>query len=84
MENPWELYSTHPQFAAANTAINKAWDEAKSLLPDRPSAERAKAAEQHVYAELKKWSEVGAMDTEPVNHLAWNVYHHFGVSGGYV
>lgn len=84
MNNNWELYSTHRKFAAATRALDEAWQEAKSLVPDWPSKQRAYLAEQHVYAVMKKYADVGATDTEPVWHLRDLVREHFGTEGGWL
>jgi hypothetical protein len=84
MNNPWELYETHPRFAQATCAIERAWEQATRLAPDKPSSERAHLAEKHVYEALKLWSDVGALDTEPVWVLRDRVRHHFGCDGGWL
>lgn len=84
MNNNWELYDDHPDFAAAHAAIETAWGEAQRIAPEAPFKDRANQAERHVYAVLRKWSHVGAMDTEPMAELRYRVRKHFGIEGGYV
>lgn len=84
LANPWDLYESHPRFAEASSDIEAAWQEAKRLAPEKPSSERARLAEKHVYETLKLWSDVGALDTEPVWALRDRVRHHFGCDGGWL
>jgi hypothetical protein len=80
--NDWELYECHPDFTQAYHAIEVAWREAKSLAPDKPSQERARLAEQHVYKVMQRWDHVGATDTESRWMLSYRVRKHFGCEGG--
>ena len=82
--NFWELYESHPNYAQATITIDAAWREAKSIAPDKPSRERARLAEQHVYSIMRQWSHVGATDTEPVCTLRDCVRKHFRCEGGYL
>lgn len=82
--NPWELYESHPQFSTATSAIEKAWQEAKSLAPELRASDRARLAEKHVYETLKLWRDVGALDTEPAWVLRDRIRGHFGVDGGWL
>ena len=82
--NAWDLYSSHKDFARAEHAIEKAWRNAQKLSPDKPSSERAHLAEKFVYGELKRWSHVGAMDSEPIWVLKDRVRKHFGCDGGWL
>jgi hypothetical protein len=82
--NPWDIYESHPRFDDANKALEKAWDQAKRLAPELPTSDRAYQAEKHVYATMKLWSDVGAMDTEPVWVLRDRVRKHFGVDGNWL
>ena len=61
-DNFWELFENHPQFAKANDALNHAWHEAKAM----PTWD---AARKHMLAAQECWCEVGAMDSEPRNHI---------------
>ena len=79
MSNPYELYETEPGFAQATAAINRAWHDAQWVIPERPTVERAKAAEMLMYQTLKKYPNVGAIDTEPVAIVKEMVRKHFGM-----
>jgi phage shock protein A len=82
--NPWELYECHKQFRTAHNALEKAWERAKKLAPELPAHERANLAERHVYETMKKYSEAGAMDSEPFHELRHRVEKHFGTRGDYL
>lgn len=84
MRNDWELYESHPRFDDALKALNKAWDAAIRLAPELPATDRAQMAEKHVYGVMKLWSDVGAMDSEPVWHLKDRVRAHFGTDGNWI
>lgn len=84
MNNPWDLYESHPHFSRATRSIEAAWQRAIRLAPDKSSSERASLAEKHMYAVLQKWSVVGATDTEPMWVLRDRVRKHFGVDGGWL
>lgn len=78
MENAWELYDDHPLFAEAEMALELAWAAAKCVAPDKPTVDRVAMAEKQMFAAMERWADVGAMDTEPRNHLAYLVERHFG------
>jgi len=84
MKNEWDLYDGHSKYPLAVQAIERAWQEAIRLAPDKPTKARALLAEKHVYDVLQKWSDVGACDTEPVWVLRDRIRKHFGCDGGWL
>jgi hypothetical protein len=84
MHNPYQLHDDDPQLAAATHALDRAWHDAQWVIPERPTVERAKAAEMLMSNALKKYQHVGALDTEPLAIVRQRVRNHFGMSGGYL
>lgn len=60
--NPWELYSDHPQFEAATRDMNAALSHAAKLAT-------WDIARAYMRLFQDKWRDVGAGDSEPRNHI---------------
>lgn len=82
MRNHWELFESVRGWNLASAALDKAWEEAKLLAPEKPSRERAKLAREYVRKVMAKYTKYGATDTEPDSYLAWLVDKHFNVDLG--
>jgi hypothetical protein len=84
LSNPYELSKSNPQFTEATQALHRAWHDAQWVIPERPSSERANAAEKLMHNVLKKYKHVGALDTEAVQIIREMVRKHFGMSGNFL
>src|SRR5260221_139806 len=62
MQNRFELYMDHPQFAEAEAAISAALEHAATL----PNWD---AARDYMEVVLTKYQDAGAFDSEPRNHV---------------
>ena len=77
MINHWELYESMQGWTLASLAIDKAWEKAKSIAPEKPSHERALLARDYVRRVMEKYRKFGAKDTEPDSILVELVNMHF-------
>ena len=74
--NPWELFSRHPEFAEATSALNAAIKHAATLAT-------WEAARAYMASVQTRWSHVGAGDSEPRNLIIDRLNEIFGETHGY-
>lgn len=71
VENPWHLFSEDEKFDDATKAVTKAVEEAKAYLKEafKGGSPLDAANKKFLWPVQKKYKDVGATDTEPVEAM---------------